>query len=271
LGLSPNAGRISIRFWINSTVAEISTNIARYFKETEIKHSDKAPEHLSIFRLLVSTAVQGKSENIPPTLEGDLMRAILEGIAYPQSLLSAVVRRIRAEHEITYPRVALLKAFFNRNIYLAKKRNADESKENTERTTNNNQGIDYIKMEEIKVALTDNKEPGYRLGRLFATLEKIQSEANPGINATIRDRFYGAASGAPVVVFPNLMRLKNHHLSKLENEGRKIYFERLLGEILSEVAEFPGSLSMEQQGLFALGYYHQIQDFYTKKSDKQDA
>ncbi len=270
LGLSPNAGRIAIRFWVNSTVAEISTNIARYFKETEIKHSDKAPEHLSIFRLLVSTAVQGKSENIPPTLEGDLMRAILEGIAYPQSLLSAVVRRIRAEHEITYPRAALLKAFFNRNIYLAQKRDKDKSAENTNQTTNVNKGINYGKLKEIEVTLNDNKEIGYRLGRLFATLEKIQSEANPGINATIRDRFYGAASGTPVVVFPNLMRLKNHHLSKMESAGRKIYFERLLGDVLSEVASFPANLSMEQQGLFALGYYHQIQDFYTKKSDKQE-
>ena len=117
----------------------------------------------------------------------------------------------------------------------------------------------------------ENKNIGYRLGRLFAALEKIQSEANPGLNATIRDRFYGAASGTPVTVFPNLMRLKNHHLSKMDNTGRVIYFEKLLSEITSEIADFPHHLTMEDQGRFAIGYYHQIQQFYTKKEKEQDS
>jgi len=112
---------------------------------------------------------------------------------------------------------------------------------------------------------TANPNIGYRLGRLFAALEKIQSEAVPGINATIRDRFYGAASSTPVTVFGNLMRLKNHHLSKLENVGRRIYFDKLLGEIVSEIVDFPAHLCMADQGRFAIGYYHQMQDFYSKK------
>lgn len=120
-----------------------------------------------------------------------------------------------------------------------------------------------------------NTNVGYRLGRLFAALEKIQQEANPGINATIRDKFYGSASSAPVTVFGNLMRLKNHHLSKLENVGRRKNFERLIGEIISGdskesgISEFPPHLMLENQGRFAIGYYHQMQDFYTKK-EKQD-
>ena len=112
---------------------------------------------------------------------------------------------------------------------------------------------------------TNNTNIGYCLGRLFATLEKIQSEANPGINATIRDRYYGAASGTPIAVFSNLMRLKNHHLAKLANPGRRVYFEKLVAEIMCDITDFPGHLSLSDQGRFAIGYYHQIQDFYNKK------
>lgn len=117
---------------------------------------------------------------------------------------------------------------------------------------------------------TSNTNIGYRLGRLFASLEKIQAEANPGIKATIRDRFYGAASGAPVTVFSNLMRLKNHHLSKLENKGRRVNFERLIAEIMDVVEDFPSHLSLADQGRFTIGYYHQTQQFYIKKESQSD-
>lgn len=118
-----------------------------------------------------------------------------------------------------------------------------------------------------------NPNIGYQLGRLFAVLEKIQSEASPGLNTTIRDRFYGAASSTPVTVFGNLMRLKNHHLAKLESAGRRVQFERLMGEILSKVEDFPAHLALNDQGRFAIGYYHQSQDFFTKKTvfkEKED-
>lgn len=123
----------------------------------------------------------------------------------------------------------------------------------------------------------DNINIGYRLGRLFATLERIQQDANPGINATIRDKFYAAASSTPATVFGNLMRLKNHHLSKIENPGRVIFFEKLLGEIIYQsedepgITAFPAHLSLADQGQFAIGYYHQKQDFFSKKvvSDNQ--
>lgn len=112
-----------------------------------------------------------------------------------------------------------------------------------------------------------NANVGYRLGRLFATLEKIQSESHPGINATIRDKFYSAASSSPVTVFGNLMRLKNHHLNKLDHPGRKIFFEKLMGEIMSAVDAngFPAHLRLDDQGRFAIGYYHQMQKFYEKR------
>ncbi len=113
----------------------------------------------------------------------------------------------------------------------------------------------------------NNTNAGYRLGRLFAVLEKIQSEANPGLNSTIRDRYYGSASGTPTTVFPSLLRLKNHHLAKLENDSR-IFFERLLSEIMSDISDFPRFLTIEDQGRFAIGYYHQTQEFYRKKEEK---
>ena len=154
--------------------------IKQHFDDLEIERSPRDPPYLSLFRLLVSVATQGKADNIPPNLGGELIRSILAALPYPQTLLAAAVRRIRAEHEVTYARAALIKACVNRATRYAN----PNSKE------------------ELRMSLDEaNKNAGYRLGRLFAVLEKIQEEANPGINATIRDRFYGAASSTPVTVF----------------------------------------------------------------------
>ncbi|MFH0953240.1 MAG: type I-C CRISPR-associated protein Cas8c/Csd1 [Verrucomicrobiota bacterium] len=245
LGLAPNSARIAVRFWIVDTVAGMAGKICQHFEDLRIVHGPKEPEFLSLFRLLKSTAVQEDPDNIPPNLAGDTMRAVLEGLPYPQTLLQAAIRRIRAEHDITYPRAALIKACLNRTARFKRQQ-----------------------QEEVKMSLDrENKNIGYRLGRLFATLEKIQAEASPGINATIRDKFYGAASSTPVTVFGNLMRLKNHHLAKLENPGRRVNFEKLIGEIIDGIGDFPPHLKLEDQGRFAIGYYHQMQDFFTKKSE----
>ncbi len=241
LGLAPNAARISVRFWQVGTVAEMSARIRQYFEDLEIIHASFEKPYLSLFRLLVATASQGKSENIPPNLAGEFMRAILAGIPYPQTLLQATVRRIRAEREVTYPRAALIKACLNRQARYSPSHE-----------------------KEITVSLDEsNMNPGYRIGSLFATLEKIQEESSPALNATIRDRFYGAASSSPVTVFANLMKLKNHHLAKLD-EGRKRYFEKLIGQIMSDINDFPSHLILADQGRFAIGYYHQRQMFFTK-------
>ena len=111
---------------------------------------------------------------------------------------------------------------------------------------------------------TESPSAAYRLGRLFAALEKIQEEASPGLNATIRERYYGAASSTPVAVFTTLMRLKNHHLAKIQSKGRVVNFEKLLTEIMSGISDFPVHMNLPDQGRFAVGYYHQRQDFFTQ-------
>lgn len=244
LGLSPNAARISIRFWKAPSVEDFGKNIKQHFEDFEIVHGPKEQQYLSLYQILSSTALAYKMENVPPNLAGSVIESIIDGTPYPQSLLQQCIRRIRAEQNVNRTRAAILKACLNRKNRIQK-----------------------LNQKEITMSLDpNNTNVAYRTGRLFATLEKIQEEANPGINATIRDRYYGAASSSPITVFPRLLSLKNSHLKKL-NEGRKIYFEKLIGEILSEINSFPANLSLNEQANFAIGYYHQRQDFFAKKSD----
>ncbi len=246
LGLSPNAARISIRFWHVGTVAEFSTRLAQHFQDLAIAHAPRERDHLSVWWLLSRIAAQEKTENIPPNLAGDWMRSILSGLPYPEALLQAALRRIQVERKVSYPTAAIVKACLNRK----------------QRFYPSNE-------KELAVSLDkENCNIGYRMGRLFATLEKIQEDAQPGINATIRDRYYAAASGTPASVLPILMRMKNHHLAKLPHKGQQVNYERLLAEILGAISDFPNQLSLQDQGRFAIGYYHQRQDFFTKHETK---
>jgi CRISPR-associated protein Csd1 len=243
LGLSPNASRIAVRFWYAGTIGEVARHIKRHFYDLRVVHGPREPEYLSLFRLLVSTAMEGKADNIQPNLSGELMKAILAGTPYPMTLLSSVIRRVRAERELTYPRASLIKAVLNRETRFYNR-----------------------KEKEVTMSLDPgNKNAGYLLGRLFAVLERAQESASPGINATIRDRFYGSASSTPVAAFPHLMKLKNHHIAKLENRGTAVNLEKLIGGIMEGVSDFPTHLNLQDQGRFAVGYYHQRQSFFTKK------
>lgn len=247
LGLAPNAARISIRFWLRARFADLAPRILRHFDDLRVvRRFDSDPLAPSLFRLLSNLALQGKLDNVPPRLAGEWMRAILEGHPYPATLLNAAVMRCRAEQEVTYLRAAVFKAWLNR----------DHRKNHPSAPITSQ----YFK-EKLDVEQTDT---AYRLGRLFAVLEHIQRQAMPGINATIRDRYYSAASTTPVAVFTTLLRLKNAHLKKL-SEGQTIWFERLVGEVLAPMQDFPRQLTLPQQGRFALGYYHQRQDFFTRK------
>jgi CRISPR-associated protein Csd1 len=243
LGLAPNAARLAVRFWHAGTVGEVAANLEAHFDDLAIVAPAKWSPHLSLRTLLKGIAAQGDLDNVPPNLAGDFMKAILAGTPYPRTLLSQALRRVRAERDVIYPRAAVIKAILARQA----------------RTYGNRE-------KEVGMSLDpQNTNVGYRLGRLFAALEKVQEEASPGINATIRDRFYGSASAMPVAAFPHLMKLKNHHVAKLENRGRAVNLERLIGEIVDGVADFPAHLSLQDQGRFAVGYYHQRQDFFRKR------
>ncbi len=249
LGLAPNAARISVRFFRQGTITEFGEKIKLHFDDFDIIRSPQDPEYLSLYRILTATALQYKNDNVPPNLAGAMVESILDGSPYPMTLLQQCIRRIRAEQHVTRTRAAILKATINRFNRI---HNQPEK--------------------EITMALDPtNTNTGYRLGRLFAVLEKIQEEANPGINATIRDRFYGAASTSPVAVFSQLLKLKNHHLAKLDNPGRKVNFEKMLGEIMSEISEFPAHLTLQDQAYFSVGYYHQRQDFFISKKSENES
>lgn len=247
LGLSPNAARLSVRFWYVSTVKELVSAIRQHLTDIEIicEEKDRIP---SVGRLLAETGRRdkdGKLKHVPPLLSGAVMRAVLTGSAYPQMLFAAVIRRIRADREIRAVRAGILKAFLNRNSRLH---------------------ITPLS-KEISMALDpDRPEPAYQLGRLFAELEKTQEDALPGINDTIKDRYFSAASATPGSVFPIILRTAQHHLKKL-SVGTKIFHERAIQEICGRFDNFPSHLNLNGQGLFALGYYHQRQALFTKKTD----
>jgi CRISPR-associated protein Csd1 len=261
LGLAPNAARIAVRFWQTGTAAELGNRLRSHFDDIAVARGPNDSRHLSLFRLLTGIAVQGKADNIPPRLGGEVIRAVLAGedVAYPASLLQGAVGRCRAEQRVTYPRAAAIKAYLNRAI-----RNTNRRSNSTEK--------------EFPLMLdTAHPSPAYRLGRLFAVLEKIQEEASPGLNATIRDRYYGAASSTPATVFPMLLKLKNHHVSKLDERGKKMLYrafsdnrpDEYIGQVLNEVPEIPNHLALQDQGRFALGYYHQRQAFFTKPDNSE--
>ncbi|MFO7953139.1 MAG: type I-C CRISPR-associated protein Cas8c/Csd1 [Bacillota bacterium] len=251
LGLAPNAARISIRFWHTETIAKYAKRIKQYFDDFSIVKPAGEPEFYSIWRILVNIAAQDKSENILPNLTGDFMRSILDGTPYPATLLQSAIRRIRSDtnYRVKPVRAALIKAYLNRYHRFYPHQNHKEVTFNLD---------------------TAQPSVGYQLGRLFAVLEKIQEEANPGLNATIRERYYGAACATPVTVFTNLLRLKNHHLAKMENRGRVVNLEQLLGEIISHLHDFPAHLDIHEQGRFAIGYYHQRQAFFNKAKTETD-
>lgn len=272
LGLSPNAARISIRFYHCVTLRELGERIAHHFEDLSLVRGPNDPQYPSLKRLLqavcLATSSQpfGDIDRLPPNLGGAIVDAIFSGSGalYPALWLNSAIARCRAEQakktqqgsqaqNVPYARAAVIKACLNRQI----------------RRTNLSLPEHLIEKEFLPMLDRTNTHPGYLLGRLFAVLERLQEDAAGGggkLNSTIRDKYYGAMSSSPGTVFPTLDKLKVAHLKKLP-WGRKEWFEKLVGEILSDLPDIPRQLSLPDQGRFALGYYHQRQDFFTKKTD----
>lgn len=248
LALAPNAARLSVRFFYQDSFGNILKNLAAHYQRMEVvKPAWEDREYLGIRDLLSETVNQKSKDKSPvPNMAAMVLQAIISGSRYPASLYTDTLIRIRSEKgNVTWGRAGILKAYLIRNYQWK-------------------EGENYMGLNE------GSKEEAYVLGRLFAVLESIQQDANPGINATIRDRYFNSACAAPASAFPVLMKLKNSHMKKIEREraGSKIYYEKLLTEILEKLKEFPARLSLEEQGKFILGYYHQMQKRYEKREEK---
>lgn len=244
LGLAPNAARLSVRFFCRNSFGSLMKNVNDHHRRMEIvgKRFDVTP----LWAMLRETVNLNTTDKSPsPVMAGAVARSIFMGTAYPASLLEATMLRIRAEREITPGRAAILKAYYLRNPN------------------------DLCPKEVLTVSLNENSTNiPYTLGRLFAVYEAVQETANPGINATIKDKYFNSASATPATIFPILGNLCQKHLRKLES-GSRIYLDKQISQIKSILGEtYPIRLSLQEQGSFDLGYYHQKQYRYTKKEEK---
>ena len=256
LGLAPNAARLAVRFFYQDSFGNILKHIKEHYDRMEIvRPAADAVEYLGIWRMLQETVNKKSRDKKPvPSMSGTVYRSIISGSRYPATLYQAVLGRIRAEqddgdsriYKITRGRAAIIKAYLLKNGNIR---------------------------EEITMALNeDSNNTAYILGREFAVLEAIQEEANPGLNATIKDKYFNSACATPAAIFPILFKLKNSHIKKMNNGAKEIYYEKMLCDLQGRLtvaegqrAACPRRLTLEEQGMFILGYYHQTQKRYEKK------
>lgn len=243
-------GRIGVRFFFHDRLSALLDNLRRHYEDMSVVRMftdgtrNHDPEFPTLWQILGETCPKrsGKPDRdkVPPILEGPLIKAVITGSDYPAALFTSVVRRIHADHDINYIRACVIAGYLRRNM-----------------------------KREVSMSLDkDKRDPAYRLGRLFAVLEKTQFDALGKTNTTIRERFYSSASSTPSSVLPRLLRMYQHHLAKLEG-GLKISREKLVQEIMGPLEEIPAYLGLADQGMFALGYYHQMKDLWTSTKEKE--
>ena len=248
LGLAPNAARLSVRFFYQNSFGNILSNIARHYERMElVKPGWETRDYIGVNQMLNETVNQNSKEKKPVSnMATMVMQSVISGSRYPASLYSDILISIRAEQgKIKWEKAAIIKAYLIQNYKWE-------------------EGDHYMGLNE------ESNEIAYVLGRLFSVLESIQIDANSGIKTTIRDKYFNSACAAPASVFPILIKLKNSHIRKIEREkeGVKIYYERLLTSIIGKIEEYPKRLSLEDQGKFILGYYHQVQKKYEKREEQ---
>lgn len=247
LGLSPNAARLSVRFFLRNSFGAFLRNAQAHQQRLEIvKPAYDKFDTIPMWKLLDETVNQNSRDKTPaPNMAGEVLRSVLTDTRYPATLLNGVALRIRAEHSVTRGRAAILKAYYLKNTH------------------------PDVPKEVLTVSLNpDSTNVPYNLGRLFSVLEAVQSSANPGINTTIKDKYFNSASATPAVVFPVLVNLAQKHLKKLDG-GLRTYYDKQITGLLSKLGErYPSRLNLPQQGSFQLGYYHQTQSRFEKKEEK---
>lgn len=248
LGLAPNAARLSVRFFRQDTFGALAENVQRHYDDLRIvRPANEKWETIPLYFLLQETVNKKDKDPAPaPQLSGDVLRAVVDGMPYPATLLNGVMLRIRAEREITRGRAAILKAYYLRRPH------------------------PLCPKEVLTVELNQecNVMP-YLLGRLFSVLEQIQQEAlGSELNTTIKDRYFNSAMTHPAYVYPTLIKLAEKHLAKLSS-GRQVYFSKQLTQLVGRMnSSFPTQLTLPEQGAFIIGYYHQTQQRYTKKTEE---
>lgn len=247
LGLAPNNARLAVRFWYEDNFGNFITRVARHHLDMEIERDDRGPQFISVYWLLKQTVPQNSSDNTSsPLIGGLLMRSIFENTPYPVPMYNAILNRVKTERSINYARAGFIKACL---IRMARARSNKEE-------------------DMITVSLNEEStNVPYRLGRLFAVLEKAQSDSNKDLKSTINSKYFSSASTTPAVVFPVLLKLAQHHIAK-SDWGFKS--NQWIGEVLEGVDKFPAYLNQEEQGMFMLGYYHQKKAFFKKKETSEE-
>lgn len=250
LGLAPNSARIAVVYWSDTSLRDFAGMVIRHFNDMEIVDNigkDKRP-YMGIREMLSAVTLGGKQSDVTPNLPEAVVKSIFQGTPYPYTLFSSCIRRIRAESGDNgankIARVAIIKAYLNRQ-------------------NDNNKKIEVMLDK-------SNTNQGYLCGRLFAVLDKIQEDANK--IHSIRERYMNAASSTPASVFATILNLSSHHLENLSSEGTKVFYEKLKQEIIDKISAdgFPAHLDLQDQGRFFVGYYHQRQDFFTKKEKENE-
>lgn len=239
-GLKPNSSRLSIKFILRKRYGDILMNIARFQGEIQVKEPLKVVPLYWIKGEMVSP--KSSNEKVNPDLMTKLFEAVMYNNRFPVALLETLIRRVKTDKYINDTRAGLIKAYLNRN-----------------------------EKEEIKLALDyENRNQAYLCGRLFAVLEWLQKRALGDLNTTIKDKYFASAAAKPATVFPKLLTLAQAHIKKLDGERNKVYYNKLIGQIINEINdEFPITLSLVDQGKFIIGYYQQNQDFFVKKEDRE--
>ena len=262
LGLAPNAARISVRLFLRNTFCKLVTNLSLHQERMKLDGPSWEKQNIPLWKTLKATAnPNGKEQAASPLLAGSLFRAVLQNTKYPASAFQNILLRIFADQDkaadggrsavekISHTKAAFIKAYLLKN-----------GKEHWEG--------------KLQMALNENcNDVSYVLGRMFSLLENIQQGANPGINTTIKERYFNSACATPAPVFPILLKLANTHLSKLDG-GKAVYFKKKMGALMDKIImpeegiPFPARLTSEEQGVFILGYYQETQARYKGKEEE---